>query len=463
MDRLKKQIDFLIEIDKLKGILRQSLVLNGTRRENDTEHSWHMATSAFILREYYKKEVDMSRVIKMILIHDIVEILAGDTPAYGEFSPEEKYKKEVESANITFGMLPEDQKEEYLNLWYEFENMETDESKFANACDRFQGFIQNVTSDAHTWRKFKPNKSKILKRMRPIIQYMPEVYNGYIKDYLQKYIDLGVVEDDFPVKAIASDLDGTFVTKEKKVTDINKEAIIKAQSKGIEFIAASGRDRTSINDLLKDIPNIKYFICLNGARIYKEDEIIYEASIDREVSYDIFLKAKEVGLNYSATSRKTIYYSQLDTEYYREFALENKNFNFVFDEKKENILKEDYQKLVFYGDKERFKKLRDYVEEKYLDKVNIFESGDSVMDIVNKKASKGNALKIVANDMGIALDEIVAFGDNENDLAMLKDVNYSVAVENAKDLVKENVRYITRSNEESGVGKFLNLFLKLDI
>ena len=78
MDRLKKQIDFLIEIDKLKGILRQSLVLEGTRRENDTEHSWHMATSAFILREYYKKDVDMERVIKMVLIHDVVEILCRD-------------------------------------------------------------------------------------------------------------------------------------------------------------------------------------------------------------------------------------------------------------------------------------------------------------------------------------------------------------------------------------------------
>ena len=143
MDRLKKQIDFLIEIDKLKGILRQSLVLDGTRRENDTEHSWHMATSAFILREYYKKDVDMERVIKMVLIHDVVEILAGDTQAYSDYSAEEKYQKEVASAKQTFGILPDDQREEYIALLNVFEDMETYESKFANACDRFQGFIQN--------------------------------------------------------------------------------------------------------------------------------------------------------------------------------------------------------------------------------------------------------------------------------------------------------------------------------
>ena len=110
MDRLKKQLDFIIEIDKLKGILRQSLVLDGARRENDTEHSWHMSMCALILKEYYKEEVDMLKVIKMILIHDIVEILAGDTPAYGTFSPEEKRENEMKAAEKTFGILPEDQK-----------------------------------------------------------------------------------------------------------------------------------------------------------------------------------------------------------------------------------------------------------------------------------------------------------------------------------------------------------------
>lgn len=185
MDRLQKQMQFLIEIDKLKGILRQSLVLNGLRQENDTEHSWHMSMCAVILKEYFKQNVDMTKVIKMILIHDIVEIMAGDTPAYGNFSAEEKFKNELLAAEKTFGILPENQKNELMTLWREFEDMETVESKFANACDRFQGFIQNVTSDAHTWRKFKVTKSKIINRTRPVINYMPEVYYGYIQEYMK--------------------------------------------------------------------------------------------------------------------------------------------------------------------------------------------------------------------------------------------------------------------------------------
>lgn len=462
MDRLKKQIDFLIEIDKLKGILRQSLVLDGTRRENDTEHSWHMATSAFILREYYKKDVDMEKVIKMVLIHDVVEILAGDTPAYSDYSAEEKYQKEVASAKQTFGILPSDQKDEYIALWNEFEDMETDESKFANACDRFQGFIQNVTSDAHTWRKFSPKKSRILKRMRPIIEYMPEVYNGYIKDYLQKYIDLGVVEDDLPVKAVVTDMDGTFLATDKSISDENREVVSKVIDRGLEFVVASGRDYISIKDLIKDISGIRYIITLNGARVYKDDKVIYSASIDREVAYDILSKASEINLDYSATGEKNIYYSKLDTEYIKASQDENSGLNFIYDKDKKNILKDDYQKLVFYNDKEKFKILRDYVEEKYLDKVNIFDSGDKVMDIVSKETNKGKGLKIVAEDMGIALDEVIALGDNENDLSMLEEVIYSVAMENSLDIVKEKVRYIGKTNNDSGVAKFLNLFLKLD-
>ena len=462
MDRLKQQIDFILEIDKLKGILRQSLVLYGTRRENDTEHSWHMATSAFILREYYKKEVNMEKVIKMILIHDVVEILAGDTPAYGDYSPEEKHRKEVKSANKTFGILPEGQKEEYIALWNEFEDMETDESKFANACDRFQGFIQNVTSDAHTWRKFSPKKSRILSRMRPIIEYMPEVYNGYIKDYLQRYIDLGVVEDDLPIKAVATDMDGTFLTSDKRITEENRESAIKTMEKGVEFIVASGRSYVSLKELVKNIKGINYFICLNGAEIYKNDKVLYEASIDPEISFDILKKCQEIDLDFSATGNNKVYYSKLDLEYESIIKKEDSGINFIFDKEKQNIEKDYYQKLVFYNSPEKFKILREYVEEKYSDKVNVFESGARIMDIVSKEANKGNGLKIVANDMGIGLDEIVALGDNENDLSMLKEVIYSVAMENAKDIVKDQVRYVARSNEESGVAKFLNLFLKLD-
>ena len=176
MNRLQKQIEFILEIDKIKGILRQGLVLNGKRQETDAEHSWHMAMCAVLLKEYYHEEVDMLKVIKMILVHDIVEIVAGDTPAYGTYSQAEKEKNELDAAKKIYGILPKDQKEELMNIWLEFEEGKTKEAKFANACDRFQGFIQNVTSVAHTWRKFHVTKSKLMNRMRPIFNFIPEVY-----------------------------------------------------------------------------------------------------------------------------------------------------------------------------------------------------------------------------------------------------------------------------------------------
>lgn len=455
MERLNEQINFIIEIDKLKGILRQSLILNGERRENDAEHSWHMSMAAVILREYFDKDIDMVKVFKMILIHDIVEILTGDTPAYGSFSPSEKHEKEKESANITFGILPKDQKEDLIKIWNEFEDMETDEAKFANACDRFQGFIQNVTSDAFTWRKFKPSKSTILKRMRPVIEYMPKVYDGFIKGYLQKYIDLGIIEDDKTIKMVASDLDGTFINNKKEVTDLNLKVINKLIDKGLEFVVASGRDYTSIKDITRDISKINYYICLNGAKIYKDNEIIYKKSVAKDISYDILKKSVELNIKYSGTTEKEICYSQLDTEYYKEFALENKNFIFTFNEDGKSIEARDFEKIVFYGEVEELTILRNYIEEKYFDKVNVFLSGNRIMDVVNKEANKGNALKIIAFDMGIGLDEVIAFGDNENDLAMLEEVAYPVVVENARDIVKEKIKDHTLSNEKDGVGKYL--------
>ncbi|MGL5963351.1 MAG: HD domain-containing protein [Fusobacteriaceae bacterium] len=195
MEKIRKQLDFLIEIDKVKGILRQSLILNGERRENDAEHSWHMALAAMTLREYFLEEIDMEKVLKMILIHDIVEIYAGDTPAFGATN-HNKFKEELESANKIFGMLPEKHRDDLLNLWLEFEEENTSESKFATSCDRFQGFMQNLTSDGHTWKKYSVHKSQVEKRMEPIKIYMPEVYKKIVEPEIKNYIRRGIILHD---------------------------------------------------------------------------------------------------------------------------------------------------------------------------------------------------------------------------------------------------------------------------
>lgn len=461
MNRLQKQIEFILEIDKIKGILRQGLVLNGKRQETDAEHSWHMAMCAVLLKEYYHEEVDMLKVIKMILVHDIVEIVAGDTPAYGTYSQAEKEKNELDAAKKIYGILPKDQKEELMNIWLEFEEGKTKEAKFANACDRFQGFIQNVTSDAHTWRKFHVTKSKLMNRMRPIFNFIPEVYYGYIQGYMKEYLANGVVTDDKPVKLIATDLDGTFVDNEKKIPTINKDIVNNCIEKGIVFVPSSGRDLPSIKELLEDIKEIKYYSCFNGARVFKGNTLIYSEKMDKIMCLEILKKGTELGLKYSATSNYDVCYSQLDTEYYTESKLSNTKYTFHSNENLDNLKAFDFEKIVFFGSQEIFKELRKFVEDNYGEEVNIFGSGDNVMDIVSKKCSKGNALRIIADDMGIATDEIIAFGDNENDLSMLTEVGYPVAMKNAKDFVKDIIPEITSvSNDDGGVGLYLKEFFQ---
>lgn len=461
MERLQKQIEFILEIDKIKGILRQGLVLNGLRQETDAEHSWHMAMCAVLLKEYYKEEIDMEKVIKMILVHDIVEIMAGDTPAYGTFSQAEKEEKEMTAAEKIYGILPKDQKEELMNTWLEFEKNETKEAKFANACDRFQGFIQNVTSDAHTWRKFHVTKSKLMNRMRPIFNFIPEVYYGYIQGYMKTYLENRVVTDDRCVKLIVSDLDGTFLdgtaaSIHKNVPKINSEVINKLSEKGIGFVPASGRDLPSIKELLHDIKEIKYYSCFNGARVFKGEKLIYSEKMDREMCLDILKKAVELRLGYSGTAGYDVCYSQLDKEYFTEFSLKDTKYIFHSNENFDNLKAFDFEKMVFFGSNEKFKVLRDYVEENYSDRVNIFGSGDNVMDIVSKKCSKGNSLRIIADDMGIATDEIMVFGDNENDLSMLCEAGYPVAMANSKSFVLEKIKTHTKkTNYEGGVGEYL--------
>lgn len=193
MERIQKQMAFLFEIDKVKDIFRQSLVVNGKREENDAEHSWHMALVALTIKEYFQGEVDLEKSLKMILIHDLVEIYAGDTPAFGEVRPD-KADDELKAAIKLFSLLPDDQKEEFLNLWTEFEECESNEAKFANVCDRYQGFMQNLTSDGHTWKKFNAPMERVLKRAEVIKIYVPELYEKVMLPEFLKYQERGIIK-----------------------------------------------------------------------------------------------------------------------------------------------------------------------------------------------------------------------------------------------------------------------------
>lgn len=148
---LQSQLNFVKELDKLKQVIRRNYLYDGTRSENTAEHSWHAALSAFILQDFADEAVDICKVGKMLLIHDVVEIEAGDTYVYDMAALEGQDERELEAARKLFGMLPEKQSEEYLNLWLEFEARQTPEARFAKAIDRFMPMLANYESGGISW------------------------------------------------------------------------------------------------------------------------------------------------------------------------------------------------------------------------------------------------------------------------------------------------------------------------
>ena len=151
---LQKQIAFIKEIDKIKYIQCRSKLFNSDRRENDAEHSWHLAMMAIVLAEHSNNSIDLLKVLKMVLIHDIVEIDAGDTFIYDTTKKHANIDEEHIAAKRIFGLLPQEQAEELLALWEEFEEGETDEAKFAKTMDRFEPLLQDATNDGGTWMEF---------------------------------------------------------------------------------------------------------------------------------------------------------------------------------------------------------------------------------------------------------------------------------------------------------------------
>lgn len=192
-DRLEQQIAFLLEIDQLKQIYRQNLILDGSRRENDAEHSWHLALMAMILQEYTEQPVDLSKVLSMVLIHDLVEIDAGDTFCYDGEAGLDKKEREEKAAQRIFNLLPREQGRELKGLWLEFEQGESPEAKFAAVLDRLQPFLHNYHTEGGTWRIHDVASDKVRKRMAPISTNAP-VLGEYVEQLLEDAINQGILK-----------------------------------------------------------------------------------------------------------------------------------------------------------------------------------------------------------------------------------------------------------------------------
>ncbi|MFP5272892.1 HD domain-containing protein [Coleofasciculus sp.] len=174
--RLSQQIQFILEIDKLKGILRQTRLIDDSRPENSAEHSWHLALMAIILAEYAPSQVDLGRAIIMVLLHDLVEIDAGDTFCYDVQGNQDKAIREEKAATRIFGMLPEDQGQSLREIWAEFEAAATPTAQFAVALDRLQPLLLNQQNQGGTWQLYGITQDQVMQRMTPVQDGTPQLW-----------------------------------------------------------------------------------------------------------------------------------------------------------------------------------------------------------------------------------------------------------------------------------------------
>lgn len=193
---LEQQLDFIYELDKLKAIKRQALLkADNNRQENSAEHSWHIALTGLVLKDYAEGDIDIVRVVTMLLIHDIVEIDAGDTFAFAdEQDLDAQEEKEIAAAKRIFGLLPEEQYQHYNQLWLEFEAAQTADAKFAKSIDRILPLIQNVRNEGGSWKKHSVAKSKVLKRNEYLQTAAPRLWQ-YAVEQIDQATQKGWLQD----------------------------------------------------------------------------------------------------------------------------------------------------------------------------------------------------------------------------------------------------------------------------
>lgn len=193
-DRLRRQLEFALELDKEKNILRQTHLSSGGRRENDAEHAWHMAVMAYLLREYSNEEIDIAKVMIMCLIHDVVEIDAGDSYCYDPAALATQKERETAARDRIFGMLPEDQRDDLMALFDEFEAGETPESRFAHSMDNMQPLILNDSNDGGDWREHGVSASQVYGRHKQT-RLGSEALFDVADEIIQKHISKGNIAE----------------------------------------------------------------------------------------------------------------------------------------------------------------------------------------------------------------------------------------------------------------------------
>lgn len=196
MDRLEKIVEFCRTIDREKFIQRKTYLTDGERLENDAEHAWHLAVMALLLGEYSNAEIDLLRVVSMVLIHDLVEIYAGDTFAYDKAGMKTQKARESAAADSLFPMLPDDLASRFRGLWDEFESEETAEAKFAHTLDNFQPMMLQAATDGRAWREGGRRLSEVLRRNARTAEGSKTLWSYAEEHFIRPQIEKGHLKDD---------------------------------------------------------------------------------------------------------------------------------------------------------------------------------------------------------------------------------------------------------------------------
>ncbi len=190
---LLQQVEFIKEIDKLKYIQRKTKLFNSDRCENDAEHSWHLAMMTIILAEHANQPINVLKVLKMVLIHDIVEIDAGDTFIYDTTKSHDNTEEELLAAKRIFGLLPADQAKEFIEIWIEFEEGITEEAKFARSMDRFEPLLQNTSNNGGTWAEFDVSYDKVYNKKKAIEKGSSAIWK-YAENLINESVKKGILK-----------------------------------------------------------------------------------------------------------------------------------------------------------------------------------------------------------------------------------------------------------------------------
>ncbi len=195
LDNLKKQLEFIHEIDKLKYVVRKTRLFNSDRHENDAEHSWHLAMMILVLAEHANEDIDLLKVLKMVLIHDIVEIDAGDTFLFDNNKNHTNTAEELKAAKRIFGILPEAQAQEFIGIWEEFEAFESNEAKFARSIDHLEPILQNISNGGGTWEEFNVPYEVVRKKKSPINEGSKFIWD-HTEALLNESVQNGILKNE---------------------------------------------------------------------------------------------------------------------------------------------------------------------------------------------------------------------------------------------------------------------------